>query len=103
MFEVLRLPPVVTRHPSRRITLSGTRSSLTSEPSAVALRERASRLSPFSSSVSVATVGRRVDAAHALPFCCVTDTRAELFFGKDEKTLDSWYSGPIICGSFAFL
>jgi hypothetical protein len=48
-------------------------------------------------------VSRRFDTAHALPFCCATDTRAELFFGKPEKTLASWYSGHIICGSFAFL
>ena len=47
-------------------------------------------------------VGRCFDAAHALPGCCVTDTRAGNFFGKPEKTLDSWYSGHIICGSFAF-
>jgi len=31
-------------------------------------------------------------------------TRAlKFFFAKPEKTLDSWYSGHIICGSFAFL
>jgi hypothetical protein len=33
---------------------------------------------------------------------CVVGAHAEIFFAKHEKTLDSWYSGHIIRGSFAF-
>ena len=50
-----------------------------------------------------AALRRRFDAARRLPDRCVSDTPAEIFLGKREKTLDSWYRNLIIRGSFAIL
>jgi len=61
------------------------------------------RLSQFSSFAFAAASARGFDAARRILDSCVDDTPAKIFFGKRQKTLDSWYSNPIIHGSFAVL